>query len=245
MSTTIKIRRDTAARWATNNPVLSYGEFAIVTDTTPQRLKIGTGLAAFNDLPYLTIPNATQSEAGAMSAADKTKLDAVPNAQLVDVDAAFGISSLAVGMAVLATYSFSSAGDYDIINGNADGDVAMVKVDNGEAYDTGQHLHFTAGTHTVAVVFKDPTTIPHAAFANVIELKEVHIPSWVHRIGDGAFAVTSLGLVRCEAMTPPELGGNNVFASLNVSNITLLVHKVVNDMYADRAVWQNFQIENF
>ncbi len=46
-------------------------------------------------------------------------------------------------------------------------------------------------------------------------------------------------------MTPPELGGNNVFASLNVSNITLLVHKVANDMYANRAVWRDFQIENF
>jgi hypothetical protein len=148
-------------------------------------------------------------------------------------------------MAVLATYSFSSAGDYDIINGNADGDVAMVKVDNGEAYDTGQHLHFTAGTHTVAVVFKDPTAIPYGAFANILELREVHIPSWVHRIGDGAFANTSLSLVRCEAMTPPELGGNNVFASLDVSNITLLVHKVASDMYANRAVWQDFQIENF
>ena len=245
MSTTIKIRRDTAARWATNNPVLAYGEFAIVTDATPQRLKIGTGLAAFNDLPFFTIPNATQSEAGAMSAADKTKLDAIPNAELVDVKAAFGISSLAVGMAVLATYRIGSTGYYDIINPNADRDVAMVKVDNGEAYDSGQHIHFTAGTHTVAIVFKDPTTIPHAAFANVIELKEVHIPSWVHRIEDGAFAVTSLSLVRCEAMTPPELGGDNVSASLNVSSITLLVHKVASDMYANRAVWQEFQIENF
>lgn len=245
MSTTIKIRRDTAARWATNNPVLAYGEFAIVTDTTPQRLKIGTGLAAFNDLPYFTIPNATQSEAGAMSAADKTKLDAIPNAQLVDVKAAFGISSLAVGMAVLATYRIGSTGYYDIINANADGDVAMVKVDNGEAYDSGQHIHFTAGTHTVAVVFKDPTAIPHAAFANIIELWEVHIPSWVHRIGDGAFAATTLRLVQCEAMTPPELGGNNVFASLDVSNITLLVHKVANEMYANTAVWQDFAIDNF
>lgn len=245
MSTTIKIRRDTAARWATNNPVLAYGEFAIVTDATPQRLKIGTGLAAFNDLPYFTIPNATQNEAGAMSATDKTKLDAIPDAELVDVKAAFGISSLAVGMAVLATYRIDSTGYYDIIDPNADSDVAMVKVDSGKAYDSGQHLHFTAGTHTVAVVFKDPTAIPDGAFANILELREVHIPSWVHRIGDGAFANTSLSLVRCEAMTPPELGGDNVFANLDISGISLLVYKVVNDMYANTAVWQDFAIDNF
>lgn len=245
MSTTIKIRKDIAARWATNNPVLAYGEFAIVTDTTPQRLKIGTGLAAFNDLPYFTIPNATQSVAGAMSAADKTKLDAIPNAQLVDVDAAFGISSLAVGMAVLATYRIDRTGYYDIIDPNADSDVAMVKTDDNKAYESGQHLHFTAGTHTVAVVFKDPTAIPDGTFSNILELREVHIPSWVHRIGNGAFANTSLSLVRCEDMTPPELGGDNVFANLDVRNITLLVHKVANDMYANRAVWQDFRIENF
>lgn len=241
MATTIKIRRDTAARWATNNPFLNYGELAIVTDTTPQRIKIGTGLATFNDLPFFTIPNVTQSEAGAMSAADKRKLDGIPNTQLVDVDGAFGISSLAVGMTVLATYRIESAGYYDIINSNADGEVAMVKVGNGQAYESGQQIYFEAGTPTVAIVFKDPTTIPSAAFANVMELREVHIPSWVHLIGDGAFAITSLHLVKCEGMTPPSLGGNKVFASLDVSNITLEVHKVADEMYANTGVWQDFR----
>lgn len=245
MSTTIKIRRDTAARWAANNPVLSYGEFAIVTDTTPQRLKIGTGLAAFNDLPFFTIPNATQSEAGSMSAADKTKLDAIPNAELVDVNAAFGVSSLAVGMAVLATYRIDSTGYYDIIDPNADSYVAMVKTDDNKAYDSGQHISFAAGPHTVAIVFKDPTAIPDGAFANILELREVHIPSWVHRIGDGAFFGTSLRVIRSECMTPPELGGSNVFGNLDISGISLLVHKVVNDMYANTAVWQDFAIDNF
>lgn len=121
----------------------------------------------------------------------------------------------------------------------------MVKTDDNKAYDSGQHISFAAGTHTVAIVFKDPTAIPDGAFANILELREVHIPSWVHRIGDGAFFGTSLAVIQSECMTPPELGGNNVFASLDVSNITLLVHKVANDMYADRAVWQDFQIENF
>lgn len=245
MSTIIKIRRDTAARWATNNPVLAYGEFAIVTDATPQRLKIGTGLAAFNDLPYFTIPNATQNEAGAMSALDKTKLDAIPNAELVDVKKAFGISSLAVGMAVLATYRIDSTGYYDIIDPNADSDVAMVKTDDNKAYDSGQHISFAAGTHTVAIVFKDPTAIPDGAFANILELREVHIPSWVHRIGDGAFFSTSLAVIQNECMTPPALGGSNVFGNLDVSNIALLVHKVANDMYANTAVWQDFAIDNF
>ena len=243
MPTTIKIRRDTAARWATNNPVLSYGEFAIVTDTTPQRLKIGTGLAAFNVLPFFTIPNATQSEAGAMSAVDKKKLDDIPN-ELVDVKSAFGISSLAVGMAVLATYRFNSAGYYDIINPAADRDVAMVKVNNGKAFDSGQNLFFTAGTHTVAIVFKHPTAIPESAFADVRELIEVHIPSWVHLLLDNAFASTGLRKIECEGMTPPGLGAN-VFAHLNVSGISLYIHKVVQDTYEATTIWQDFSIDHF
>jgi hypothetical protein len=49
--TTIKIRRDTAANWQANNPVLAEGEFGYETDTG--RLKIGDGTTAWNSLPYL------------------------------------------------------------------------------------------------------------------------------------------------------------------------------------------------
>lgn len=53
VQTTIKIRRDTAANWASTNPVLSAGEFGLETDTG--KLKIGDGTSAsWTNLTYTT-----------------------------------------------------------------------------------------------------------------------------------------------------------------------------------------------
>ena len=49
---TIKLRRDTYQHWYDRNPVLASGEPGF--DTTNNKLKIGNGTAAWQDLPYLT-----------------------------------------------------------------------------------------------------------------------------------------------------------------------------------------------
>jgi len=46
----IQLRRDTAANWASNNPILAQGEPALETDT--QRFKIGDGSTVWASLPY-------------------------------------------------------------------------------------------------------------------------------------------------------------------------------------------------
>lgn len=46
----IRLRRDTAANWATINPTLAEGEVGIETDT--RGLKVGTGTSAWNNLTY-------------------------------------------------------------------------------------------------------------------------------------------------------------------------------------------------
>ena len=48
--TQIKLRRDTAANWATANSVLAQGEPAI--DTSTNGLKLGDGNTAWTDLPF-------------------------------------------------------------------------------------------------------------------------------------------------------------------------------------------------
>lgn len=48
--TRIQIRRDTSSNWATYNPILADGEFALETDT--RKLKIGNGEQPYNDLAY-------------------------------------------------------------------------------------------------------------------------------------------------------------------------------------------------
>lgn len=47
-------RRDTAANWGSENPILANGEFGVVTDATDNsnRVKIGDGSTAWNSLDW-------------------------------------------------------------------------------------------------------------------------------------------------------------------------------------------------
>jgi hypothetical protein len=51
VNTTFRLKRGTAARWAEVNPVLDQGEPGFVYDQN--KLKIGDGVTAWNDLPYI------------------------------------------------------------------------------------------------------------------------------------------------------------------------------------------------
>lgn len=53
MKTKIQIRRDTAANWTNNNPILSAGEFGLESDT--QRIKVGNGSVAWISRPYINV----------------------------------------------------------------------------------------------------------------------------------------------------------------------------------------------
>lgn len=48
----IRIRRDIATNWITNNPTLAPGELGLATDT--HTLKVGDGLTPWTSLPALT-----------------------------------------------------------------------------------------------------------------------------------------------------------------------------------------------
>jgi len=51
VATKIQLRRDTAANWTADNPILAQGEQGHETDTN--RRKIGDGVTAWNALPYI------------------------------------------------------------------------------------------------------------------------------------------------------------------------------------------------
>lgn len=51
MATKLQIRRDTAANWASSNPVLASGELGL--DTGSGRIKVGDGTTAWSSLPSL------------------------------------------------------------------------------------------------------------------------------------------------------------------------------------------------
>lgn len=51
LNTVFKLKRGTSSRWAEVNPILQQGEPGFIIDEN--RLKIGDGVTAWNDLPYL------------------------------------------------------------------------------------------------------------------------------------------------------------------------------------------------
>lgn len=59
MPIVIQFRRDTAANWATNNPIMADGELGIETDTG--KFKLGNGTTSWSALAYGGIvgPNAS------------------------------------------------------------------------------------------------------------------------------------------------------------------------------------------
>ena len=244
MSKTIKIRRDTAARWAANNPTPHEGELCIVIDSTPQRMKIGDGVTAFNSLPYVTLPNATTSAAGLMSAADKTKLNGIATSAIDAAratDIALEMVERAVGMAVLADFAIPADNNYTLCSSE---DLKLMVID-GMAYTDGK-ADLSAGNYRAAFVFADPLTIPANAFKGIVELTVVHLPSYVHSIGEQTFAdCAALGKVYCEGITPPAVEADS-FDNLDLATMQLTVHKVVETEYQNDAFWGTFgTINNF
>lgn len=63
MADRIQQRRDTAANWAKNNPILLEGELGFVTDN-PNQYKIGDGEHAWNDLPLRGYTGTISQETG-------------------------------------------------------------------------------------------------------------------------------------------------------------------------------------
>jgi hypothetical protein len=59
MAVKLQFRRDTAANWESNNPVLSEGELGL--DTTNERFKIGDGVTAWNSLDNAQYTNKAET----------------------------------------------------------------------------------------------------------------------------------------------------------------------------------------
>lgn len=62
----VRPRGDTAANWASTNPVLAFRELGIETDT--RRFKVGDGVLAWNALPYYIDGVSVRGQASRMTA---------------------------------------------------------------------------------------------------------------------------------------------------------------------------------
>lgn len=79
MANKIQTRRDTAANWASVNPVLSQGEKGIETDIFPPKYKIGDGSTAWNSLGYGEASSAVSISVAGNSNVTLTTLQASAN----------------------------------------------------------------------------------------------------------------------------------------------------------------------
>lgn len=75
MPNRFQFRRDTAANWTSNNPVLAAGEPGYETDTG--YIKIGTGAATWTSLDYLEVPPKIVNDGSATFTLDLTHGNAV------------------------------------------------------------------------------------------------------------------------------------------------------------------------
>jgi hypothetical protein len=80
MADRIQIRRDTAANWASANPVLAVGEQGYETDT--RKMKIGNGSSTWNSLSYFA--DTTSVDAATLDGLDSTDFATAAQGALAD-----------------------------------------------------------------------------------------------------------------------------------------------------------------
>jgi hypothetical protein len=165
--TRIKLRRDIASDWTTNNPTLLAGEVGI--DTTNNKIKIGTGLTPWNSLAYATL---TPTEINALITGLQGQIDSLASnlnntlddyVPIGDVGQADGVASLDSSGFVPDTQIASTiARSTDVstaISNLIDSSPATLNTLNELAAALNDDANF-AGTVTTALADKAPIASP-------------------------------------------------------------------------------------
>lgn len=80
MAIQIQLRRGTSTQWTTTNPILAEGELAVELDTN--FFKIGDGIHHWVDLPYVSLPVATNTTLGGIKLGSGLYMDANHNVSI-------------------------------------------------------------------------------------------------------------------------------------------------------------------
>jgi hypothetical protein len=93
MATIVRQRRDTAANWTTNNPIVPNGQLCF--DTTNNTLKIGDGVTNYNNLPSSTGGTGPAGPMGATGATGPAGADGSSGSGSGDLVSTMNLSDLA------------------------------------------------------------------------------------------------------------------------------------------------------
>lgn len=91
MAFKIQLRRDTAANWTTNNPLLLNGEIGIETDTL--KFKIGNGSQRWNLLTNYAFKPGQANGIATLNSDGKIPLSQLPDQISLDAEAATAIQN--------------------------------------------------------------------------------------------------------------------------------------------------------
>lgn len=91
MALKIQLRRDIAANWTANNPLLLNGEVGIETDTL--KLKIGNGVNRWNSLPGYALSPGLPGGVATLNSSGKVPLEQLPDQISLDAEALAAIQN--------------------------------------------------------------------------------------------------------------------------------------------------------
>lgn len=204
------------------------------------------------------------AKASSSSVYTKTEVDAKLDAKanVADVYTQTGTNNIiveqlgrAVGEALRCTYYFEEEGPITLASlyYNCAEAAPILVVINGKGYSYGdgsRTVQIDSGNNVVSFVFEKANLIPKKAFKGISHLKSVHVPSYVRRIGEEAFADCGLGsfgtdgdnksIFECECMTDPVCAGNTFVSTEDIDHVELRIHKLAYPYYRDVAPWTDF-----
>ena len=129
-----RVRRDTGAQWAAINPVLPDGELAF--DKTTKQMKVGDGVRAWNDLPFmsggidlttLTIASTKISDSTAVGRSVLTAASQAAARTAIGAGTGNGTSNLTIGTTATTAAAGNDARLSDMRTPK-DGSVSTVKI---------------------------------------------------------------------------------------------------------------------
>ena len=222
--------------------VVASEEFAVKANKDEMSVTDGTGANADKTTIQLkdgTTATVLKSHQDVSGKANKNEMSVNTQSGLTTIQLKTGTSALVytpekvqmmlgltVGVAVRCKFSFDAAGTYTLCDSNK---LLMASI-GGVGYlpEDGKITVavMRAGDVEASFVFADPTEIPQGAFADT-PMTELHIPSSVLTIGAEAFkGCSALKYIYGEGVTPPAYQ-NDSFEEVDMSGVTLTVHKAV------------------
>lgn len=155
--TRIQLRRDTAANWTTDNPVLAQGEPAVETDTGKR--KLGDGTTAWTSLAYVsggTSTLAADTDVTISSPSDGQVLTYVASATKWENRAASGAAPTLAQLAAAQPFIVDLPENHGAVRNGTTDDTAAIKAAISNVVTSGisagtyyGEVWFTAGTYAV------------------------------------------------------------------------------------------------